>query len=86
VPIGWTWEDADGDPAVAFSKQWQWTPFTAIVNVTGQPAMSVPMHRTEDGLPVGVHVIGRPFAEATLLRLAAQLEDARPWGEARPLV
>jgi len=86
VPIGWTWADADGDPAVAFSKQWQWTPFTAIVNVTGQPAMSVPMHRTEDGLPVGVHVIGRPFAEATLLRLAAQLEDARPWGEARPLV
>jgi len=86
VPIGWTWADADGDPAVAFSKQWQWTPFTAIVNVTGQPAMSVPIHRTEDGLPVGVHVIGRPFAEATLLRLAAQLEDARPWGEARPLV
>jgi Asp-tRNA(Asn)/Glu-tRNA(Gln) amidotransferase A subunit family amidase len=86
VPIGWTWADADGDPAVAFSKQWQWTPFTAIVNVTGQPAMSVPMHRTEDGLPVGVHVIGRPFAEATLLRLAAQLEDARPWREARPLI
>jgi amidase len=85
VPIGWTWADADGDPAVAFSKQWQWTPFTAIVNVTGQPAMSVPMHRTEDGLPVGVHVIGRPFAEATLLRLAAQLEDARPWADARPL-
>ena len=86
VPIGWTWADADGDPAVAFSKQWQWTPFTAIVNVTGQPAMSVPMHRTEDGLPIGVHVIGRPFAEATLLRLAAQLEDARPWADVRPVV
>ena len=78
-PIGWTWADADGDPQVAFARQWHWTPFTAIVNVTGQPAMSVPLHWSDDGLPIGVQFIGAPFAEATLFRLAAQLEEARPW-------
>jgi len=83
VPIGWTWDD---DPHVSFDRQWHWTPFTAIVNVTGQPAMSVPLRRSEDGLPVGVHVIGRPFAEPTLFRLAAQLEQARPWADERPPV
>ena len=84
VPIGWTWDDADGDPHVAFERQWRWTPFTAIVNVTGQPAMSVPLHWSDDGLPIGVQFIGAPFAEATLIRLAAQLEEARPWAAPAP--
>ena len=84
VPIGWTWTDTDGDPYRAFERQWQWTPFTAFVNVTGQPAISVPMHWSDDGLPIGVQFIGRPFAEATLIRLAAQLEQARPWADKRP--
>jgi amidase len=81
VPIGWTWAD---DPWETMERQWHWTPFTALVNVTGQPAMSVPLHRTADGLPVGAHMIGKPFAEATLFRLAAQLEQARPWAADRP--
>jgi amidase len=84
VPIGWTWEDTGGDPHLAFARQSAFTPFTALFNVTGQPAMSVPLSWTEDGLPVGVQFIGRPFAEATLVRLAAQLELARPWSGHRP--
>jgi amidase len=79
TPIGWTFEDTDGDPLVAFARQTMWTPFTPLVNVTGQPATSLPLWWSEDGLPVGVQFIGRPFDEATLVRLAAQLEEARPW-------
>ena len=84
VPIGWTWADADGDPSRAFARQVLFTPFTAVVNATGQPAISVPLAWSADGLPIGVQVIGRHFAEATLIRLAAQLEEARPWARRRP--
>jgi amidase len=83
VEIGWTWSD---DPWETMQRQWRWTPFTAIVNVTGQPAASVPMQWSNDGLPIGVQLIGKPFAEATLFRLAAQIEQARPWADARPSV
>jgi amidase len=86
VPIGWTYEDTDGDARLAFARQILFTPFTAVLNVTGQPATSVPLRWSGDGLPVGVQLIGRPFAEATLIRLAAQLEEARPWSDRRPPV
>jgi amidase len=55
--------------------------FTAFANVTGLPSISLPLHRTEDGLPVGAMLTGGPFDEATLLRLGAGLEAARPWRE-----
>ena len=84
VPVGWTFEDTEGDPHAAFAKQILFTPFTPLVNVTGQPALTLPLHWSEDGLPIGVQLIGGPFAEATLLRLAAQLEQARPWADRRP--
>jgi amidase len=86
VPVGWAYEDTDGDPHVAFARQTLFTPFTPFVNVTGQPAASVPLHWSEDGLPVGVQLIGKPFADATVIRLAAQLEQARPWADRRPPV
>lgn len=61
-----------------------WTPHTQLANLTGRPAMSVPLYWTPDGLPLGVQFVGPLDGEATLMRLAAQLEQARPWFDRRP--
>lgn len=61
-----------------------YSPFTASFNATGQPAMSVPLHWTDDGLPVGVHLAARFGADADLMSLAAQLEQAQPWFNRMP--
>jgi len=82
APVGW-FADA-GDPAAEFARMVAFTPFTATYNSTGQPAVSLPLHWTPDGLPVGVQLVGRPADEATLLRLSAQLEAARPWRDRQP--
>jgi amidase len=61
-------------------------PFTPLFNSTGQPAISLPLYETPAGVPVGVQIAGRFGDEATLIRLASQLEEARPWSKRKPSV
>jgi amidase len=83
VPIGWQELDADG-ALEQLRRNTVFTPFTALANLTGLPAMSLPLHWTAEGIPIGVQAIGPPGGDALLLRLAAQVEEARPWHAARP--
>jgi amidase len=68
-----------------FRRSGLFTPYTAICNVIGLPAVSLPLYQADDGLPAAVQVIGRPAAEEVLLSLAAQLETAQPWAQRRPV-
>jgi len=72
------------DLYAAFRRAWAFAPIPAICNVTGQPAMSVPLYWNAEGLPIGSHFAGRFGDEATLFRLAAQLEQCRPWKARSP--
>jgi amidase len=72
------------EPIAEFITAGALVPFTPPWNTTGQPAVSVPLYEDENGLPVGVQIVGRPADEATLIRLSAQLEAAEPWAERRP--
>ena len=81
VPIGW--QDAVQGSIEQLMRNTEFTPFTAIANLTGQPAMSLPLHWSDDGLPIGVQAIGPPAEDALLLQLAAQIEAARPWADRR---
>ncbi len=81
-PIGWF--RADGEGAPDFERQKQFAPYCAVYNVTGHPAVSVPLHWTADGLPVGMMLVGRHHDEATLISLSAQLEAATGWPDRHP--
>jgi amidase len=83
VPIGEI-HGLGPDPMGNFRKSGYFTPFTAIVNVTGQPAIALPLYHGDDGLPASVQLIGPPAREEVLLGLAAQLEAALPWADRRP--
>jgi amidase len=72
------------DPWGNYQRSGAFTPYTAIVNVTGLPAISIPLYHGEDGLPLGVQLIGPPAGEHVVLRVAAQLERERPGAERRP--
>ena len=67
------------DPWDHYRRSGAFTPYTAILNVTGQPAISLPLYHGEDGLPTGVQLIAQPAREDVLLAVAAQLEEALPW-------
>jgi amidase len=81
-PLGWFTEDGEGAPD--FERQKRYAAFTALYNVTGQPAVSLPLGWSDDGLPIGSMLVGRPADEATLIALSAQLEEARPWAHRHP--
>ena len=72
-------------PEAEFRLMTEFAPFTSLFNVTGQPSLSIPLHRTGTDLPIGVMLTGRPGEEGTLLSLSAQLEAARPWAHRSPL-
>ena len=74
----------DDDPSADFEAQKRFTPWTSMWNVTGSPAVSLPLHQTRGGLPVGVMLAARPGDEATLLSLSAQVEAAAPWRDRHP--
>ncbi|GGI47753.1 amidase [Agromyces flavus] len=80
-PVGW-YDAEDGEEN--FAQQVRFTPYTSFVNVAGLPALVLPVHDTESGLPMAVQLIGRPGGESTLFAIAAQLERAARRGRRRP--
>ncbi len=80
-PVGW-YNQEDGEQN--FAQQVQYTPFTSMINVSGLPAIVLPVYQSAEGLPMGVQLIGRPGGEATLLALGAQLERRIRWQDRVP--
>ena len=85
VPVKLGWIDMMmGDVDEYWRRVFAFSPFTVWFNLTGQPAMMLPLGRSPDGLPVAVQIVARYGDEATLFRLAAQLETAHPWFDRKP--
>jgi len=84
-PLG-TFDQSGPDPLDAFRRGEPMGVFTAIFNITGQPAISLPLAVSDDGIPIGVQIVAPFGREDLLLRVAAQLERAKPWAERRPAV
>ena len=83
LPLGTLDPDSE-EPFATFAASGRFTPFTAGLNATGQPALMLPLFHGDDGLPTAVQLIGRPAREDVLLQVGSQLEAARPWADRRP--
>jgi amidase len=83
LPIG-TFANDPAAPMAPMARAGQWVAFTPAFNSSGQPAVSLPLHWTPDGLPVGVQLVAAYGAEDVLIRVASQLEAAQPWADRRP--
>jgi len=83
VPVGYFDEV---EPAENFERQKRFTPYTALYNISGQPAVNLPLYWNAQGLPIGVMLAGRLGDEATLISLSAQIEAARPWRDRHPAI
>ena len=79
-----SFDDSGEDPFQAFTRAFPSGAFTALMNITGQPAISLPLHWTEEGVPVGAQLVAPFGREDLLIRAAAQLERAQPWADRRP--
>jgi amidase len=82
-PLG-AFDDSGADPVAGLMRGVQTAAFVAIFNATGQPAISLPLHWSDDGMPIGVQLVAGFGEEDVLLRVAAQLEEARPWADRVP--
>jgi len=82
LPLG-TLDTAAEDPMSTFTRSGLFTPYTPVFNATGQPGISLPLYQGEDGLPLGVQIVGAPAGEERLLALARQIEAAQPWAGRR---
>ncbi len=85
LPLG-TLDTAAENPMSTFTRSGLFTPFTPVFNASGQPGIALPLYEGEDGLPLGVQIVGRPAGEERLLALATQLEAAQPWAARRPSI
>ncbi len=80
------WFNESGDPAEDHRRELMFTPYTALYNMSGQPAASLPLHWSADGLPIGSMLAGRPGQDGQLFSLCAQIEVAAPWVDRRPAI
>jgi amidase len=85
LPLG-SFDPEPDNPLHGLQRAAEFVPFTPLANVTGQPAMSVPLFWSAEELPIGTQFVGRFGDEATLFRLASQLEVARPWAKRQPKI
>ena len=81
-----TFDSTPEEPLGGFFRSASFVPFPAQFNVSGQPAINLPLHWNDDGLPIGVQLVGAFGREDVLLRVAAQVEAAQPWADRRPPV